>query len=340
MMRTEIEEIDGRDGDIVTELGYAAYDKQFTIGLYGSYDIDQVIKYFAGSGTVIFSNEPDKYYRYRIIDQIDYARLLRFKTATVTMHCQPFKYDIEDMGRLLNIHIYDGFPAVTMKGVTGKNAGTKIHISGTATQNSGLGFPLNQLDVREGDQLLYYVSGTGTPTMKIQGELGNTVLQCTISASTTEPTIIDLEQGSTAFPEGMKLKTLNVTVTNGTEYDLYITLYLIRYADERNYGNLGNAIAKPKYIIVTKGLNIMTINGVSAMSINAGNTKKIVIVDTDDMNAKLDDGTWFNRNVTADYDILRIQPEGGCIISFIHGTIDGVTGEVYGCAVENQSCWL
>ena len=32
-IRTQIEEIDGRDGDIVTKLGYSSYDKSFDIGL-------------------------------------------------------------------------------------------------------------------------------------------------------------------------------------------------------------------------------------------------------------------------------------------------------------------
>lgn len=90
--RTTIEEIDGRDGDIVTELGFAAYDKEITIGLYGTFDINQVIAYFNSEGTVTFSNEPDKLYNYKIINKIDFERLVRYRTATVTFHCQPFKY--------------------------------------------------------------------------------------------------------------------------------------------------------------------------------------------------------------------------------------------------------
>lgn len=92
LMRTQIEEIDGRNGDIVEDLGFSAYDKQITVGLYGEYDVDEVIAYFNSKGTVVFSNEPEKYYNYEIIDQIDFERLVRYKTATVTMHCQPFKY--------------------------------------------------------------------------------------------------------------------------------------------------------------------------------------------------------------------------------------------------------
>lgn len=91
-VRTDITEIDGRDGDIVSVLGYSAYDKHMTIGLFGDYDIDEIIPFFSTSGTVTFSNEPERYYRYQIINQIDFARLVRFRTAEVVYHVQPFKY--------------------------------------------------------------------------------------------------------------------------------------------------------------------------------------------------------------------------------------------------------
>lgn len=95
-MRTSTETIDGRDGDIVTKLGYAAYDKKVSIGLHGDFDIDDAISFFDSEGEVVFGNEPDKYYRYQILDQIDFERLVRFRTATVKMHVQPYKYDAVD----------------------------------------------------------------------------------------------------------------------------------------------------------------------------------------------------------------------------------------------------
>lgn len=94
--RTTVEEIDGRDGDIVTKLGYSAYDKEIQIGLYGNYDINEVIKYFNNEGAIVFSNEADKYYNYQILDQIDYEKLITFKTAKVKMHVQPFKYPVTE----------------------------------------------------------------------------------------------------------------------------------------------------------------------------------------------------------------------------------------------------
>lgn len=93
LIRTSREEIDGRDGDIITKLGYSAYDKTLNIGLWGNYDINEVIAYFNEDGVITFSNEPDKYYKFHILNRIDFVNQLeKFKKASITIHCQPFKY--------------------------------------------------------------------------------------------------------------------------------------------------------------------------------------------------------------------------------------------------------
>ncbi len=91
-MRVNVETIDGRDGDLIIPLGYAAYDRTVSIGLYGSFDIDAISAFFSGSGTVIFSNEPERVYKFAITQQIDYEKLVNFRTAQVVFHCQPYKY--------------------------------------------------------------------------------------------------------------------------------------------------------------------------------------------------------------------------------------------------------
>ena len=95
-MRVLQEEIDGRDGDIITDLGYGAYDKIMTIGLYDGYDINEIIAFFNNEGTIVFSDEADKYYNFKIIEQIDYERLIKFRTASITFHVQPFKYPLTE----------------------------------------------------------------------------------------------------------------------------------------------------------------------------------------------------------------------------------------------------
>lgn len=120
LMRNNVEEIDGRNGDIVTELGYSAYNKVITIGLFGDYDINDIISFFNQKGTITFSNEDDKVYKFAIYDQIDYESLLKFRTASITLHCQPFKYPLVEAPIVLeptikeatdtNIYITDASP--------------------------------------------------------------------------------------------------------------------------------------------------------------------------------------------------------------------------------------
>ena len=91
LMRTMIDTVDGRDGDRVTKLGFSAYDRVLSIGLSYGYDIDQIIDFFNSEGDIILSNEPDKIYKFAIYEAIDFEKLIRYKTADVTLHTQPFK---------------------------------------------------------------------------------------------------------------------------------------------------------------------------------------------------------------------------------------------------------
>lgn len=137
LVRTKIEEVDGRDGDIVTKLGYAAYDKKMSIGLFGDFNIDDIIEYFDSEGIVIFSNEPDKFYRYKILNQIDFERLIRFRTATVVFHVQPFKYSAVD-----DVLTYDDLSGSTS--ISGKNNGNVISRPEITVYGSGsVNFTIN-----------------------------------------------------------------------------------------------------------------------------------------------------------------------------------------------------
>lgn len=131
-MRYNSEEIDGRDGDIVTTLGFQAYDKTVGIGLHGGFDIDKVIGFFATSGTITFSNEPDKIYRFQQLDTIDFERLVRYRTADVKLHVQPFK-----TGRLQRPKVFAGSEAqAVVTNVGNVVAAPKLTIK--ATGNVGL----------------------------------------------------------------------------------------------------------------------------------------------------------------------------------------------------------
>ena len=136
-IRVMTDEIDGVDGDITTPLGYGAYDKEILIGLHGSFDINAVIAFFDSAGEVTFSNEPDKVYRYKILQQIDYERLVRFRTAIITFHVQPFKY-------LKNEPLIEETFVTDDENVTVTNSGNiyskpLITLNGTGTVNLYIG---------------------------------------------------------------------------------------------------------------------------------------------------------------------------------------------------------
>lgn len=137
-IRTNIEEIDGRDGDIITKLGYSAYNKEISIGLYGNYDVDDIIKYFTDnqSGKVTFSDEPDKYYNYEILEQIDFERLIRYRTATVKLHCQPFKYSTTEEKIQINATEVSGSGSnITLENTEDGTIFTSLQINGDTSQD-------------------------------------------------------------------------------------------------------------------------------------------------------------------------------------------------------------
>lgn len=93
--RVEVTEVDGLDGDIIQELGYEAYDKEFNISILPNGDVNEIIEYLNSEGKIMFSNEQGKYYKFKTVGRIDFERLIRYKTATVVIHCQPYKYSDE-----------------------------------------------------------------------------------------------------------------------------------------------------------------------------------------------------------------------------------------------------
>ena len=107
-MRRQVDTIDGRDGDIITELGYEAYDRTITVLLHHNYDLDAITKFFNTSGEIIFSNEPDKKYYFQLLEKIDYERAVRFKTANITFHVQPYKYPVNETPLTVSTTAWEG----------------------------------------------------------------------------------------------------------------------------------------------------------------------------------------------------------------------------------------
>ncbi len=139
-MRYSVMEVDGRDGDIIDELGYGSYDKTLLLGLKSNADINQVIKYFSGQGDLILSNESDKYYKAKILERIDYERLIRYKVANIIFHVEPFKYKVSETVTDLTINNEESL-TVTNSGLEDSKPLITLYGSGDVT------FTLDGIDI-------------------------------------------------------------------------------------------------------------------------------------------------------------------------------------------------
>lgn len=333
-IRVQIEEIDGKDGDIITPLGYAAYDKTFQIGLYGDYEIDEVIKFFDSSGTVTFSNEDDKFYYYKIIERIDFERLIRFKTATVTMHVQPFKYSLLDQYKtfimhpqLLNFTSYNN----TINGITvNVTANGAITVSGTGTSATEFYIPIPAITLTAGNYTLNaYSSGTSPNNCSIR-----LIKDSPSAANSFGGAYVTLINGETV--------SINANLIGSNTYNyiyFYITpgtinfnLNLVLLNNENSdltIRNNGNTTAKPTITIYGGGTINLSVNGVQIFVIQLGNLDNITI-DTNEMEA-YSGGELRNRLITGDYENFVLNPGKNDI---------SVSGEVRQIKIENFSRWI
>lgn len=105
--KTETVEIDGLHGDITIDNGYAAYDKQIQVTFLKLPDIDRLNSWLTGSGQLVLSSEPDKYYDAEIIGEVEIEQEKTLYTAIITFHVQPYKQQI-------NGAVFTGVDSVTV----------------------------------------------------------------------------------------------------------------------------------------------------------------------------------------------------------------------------------
>ena len=330
LMRTQIEEIDGRDGDIVRKLGYSAYDKEMSIGLFGDYNIDEVISFFDTEGTVIFSNEPDKFYKFQLLNQIDFERLASFRTATVTFHVQPFKFSAVDddfsfSSNQLDLKDY----VATQHGVTVGVDNELITIQGTAQGNTEFFIPINpmKLDAEE-YTLEAYATGFGSD-------------KCTMRIIEHNPTNAD-SFGGTSLVLSAGENTLTATLTEsktfnyiwleieaGAQVDFVLDTSVLIDLSSIKVRNRGNTFSSPTLTIYGHGTVNLSINGTVIFIINLADAGYITI-DGAEMNAYKGD-VLMNRSVSGDYNNLKLKM-GLNTISW--------SGDVTQIKLSNVSRWI
>lgn len=326
-MRTSIEEIDGRDGDIVTKLGYAAYDKEVSIGLHGDFDIDDAISFFDSEGEVVFGNEKDKYYRYQIRDQIDFKRLVRFRTAKVKLHVQPFKYDAVDRTFDLVNQLIDVKDSATSRfGVTAASSGGSVRVAGKATNTVEIMVPIDRITL----------SGSYTLTAETSGDAAGCAFKLVSRANPDGDsfggTYIELKDDGTSSitaDADAEYDALWLYVQAGTSVDFTLTATMSNNEfDSIKLTNRGNIISRPTVTVYGSGNVELAINAVTVLSFSIDN--EYITIDAEEMNAYHGDAL-MNRRVTGDYADLTLKA-GENVISW--------RGDVTGIKVEDFSRWV
>jgi predicted phage tail component-like protein len=329
-IRTKAETIDGRDGDLVTKLGYAAYDKPMSIGLFGDFSIDEVIEYFNTEGTVIFSNEPDKFYKYQILQQIDFEKLIRFKKATVVFHVQPFKLSAVDddftvTKNQMTIRPYED----TRFGVTVKEAEGIVTVKGTAQATTEFYLPIKPMILAAGDYTVE-VAGTGTGLSSAQIRVIGSVPSDADTLGGQALTLDTTAELQAELEEEKSFNYLWITVANGAEMDF---LFTVNVMDESfssfKLFNRGNYEARPTLTIEGVGDITLDLNGAQLFDIALADMG-LITINAEEMNAYKGDDL-MNRYVSGDYNALRLNI-GTNVISW--------TGNITSIKVENESRWI
>ena len=97
-IKQDIIEIDGRHGFLTnSQESYEPIDIDIELKIYNKKDIQKVRNIFRGSGQLILSNQPDRYYKATVVSKLDFERVIRqFHTVLITFKLQPHAYELKD----------------------------------------------------------------------------------------------------------------------------------------------------------------------------------------------------------------------------------------------------
>lgn len=123
--RDETFTVPGRHGNLTTTDGaFDSYIRSAEFIVNNEKIIDEICAHFKGSGWLIFSNEPDRKFKARVANQIEFSHVIRhFKRFAVEFEVQPFGCDIFEQTitktapfSLFNIGTVDSEPIITIFG--------------------------------------------------------------------------------------------------------------------------------------------------------------------------------------------------------------------------------
>ena len=252
---------------------------------------------------------------------------MRFRTAKVKMHVQPFKHDaVERTFDIVNqfLHIQDS--TASKFGITVTSSDGSVSVSGRATSDVDMEVPIESMSL----------SGSYTMTASASGSAAGCALR-----------LIDGSPSRSFGGSYMELKnngdsTITATADSNAEYDalwldikagtsVNFTLSVTMASDSFNeiaLTNRGNVVSRPTVTVYGIGNVELAINAVTVLSFSIEGGS--ITIDAEEMNA-YHGNALMNRRVTGDYSDLRLNV-GENVISW--------RGDVTGIRVEDFSRWL
>ena len=130
-VKQDIIEIDGRHGFLTnSQESYEPIDIDIELKIYNKKDIQKVRNIFRGSGQLILSNQPDRYYKATVVSKLDFERVIRqFHTVLITFKLQPHAYETKDS----TIKLTSASTSYGLENNTNATAQPEITIYGTGT---------------------------------------------------------------------------------------------------------------------------------------------------------------------------------------------------------------
>lgn len=123
--REETFTVSGRHGNLTTTDGaFDSYIRSAEFIVTDMNKVDEICAHFKGSGWLIFSSEPDRKYKARVANQIEFSYVLKhFKRFAIEFEVQPFGYDVFEQKlvktapfSLFNIGTFESEPIITIFG--------------------------------------------------------------------------------------------------------------------------------------------------------------------------------------------------------------------------------
>lgn len=348
-MRSSVETIDGRDGDLITKLGFSAYDKEIEIGLANNYDVDQVISYFNSEGQAVFSNELDKYYNYTILEQIDFEKLLRFKKAKVKFHVQPFKYsniekaiNFDNSEQVLTDNLLTiNYPNNSNAGIDYTLVDEKTFIlNGTATFGHQIPLETGNQTWEVGQYEISFKLLDGSYNQIGNGPFGflfylaDSVQELSSNFNSSGSVVINISEEITASPYlWIGFSEQAFAEFNNAKFEIDVkrieTTYAVNTIKVRNYGNY---FSKPTITLSGSGIINLSLNNYQMFSIDFGDMTNTITLDIENMNAyNPNTQELMNRQVQGNYDNFQLRVG-----------LNNITwgGDLSNIQVSNYSRWL